>query len=125
VDPPRLAQPALLHYRDLRLDLEGEMRRLARFLEIAVAPGIWPALVEAARFAQMKRLRRRHRAGRPPRRLGQQRRLLRPRQAGRLARALSEVNQALYQELAPKRAEPALRAWLEGGRGAVGDPRRL
>jgi len=38
---------------------------------------------------------------------------------------LSEVNQALYQELAPKRAEPALRAWLEGGRGAVGDPRRL
>jgi hypothetical protein len=39
--------------------------------------------------------------------------------------ALSEANQALYQTLAPQRADPVLRAWLEGGRAKSGDPRRL
>ena len=73
-----------LHYRDLRLDLEGEMRRLARFLGIRVAPAAWPALVEAASFDAMRVPRRRHRARRPPRRLGEQRRLLRQRPAGRV-----------------------------------------
>ena len=38
---------------------------------------------------------------------------------------LTEANQALYQTLAPQRADPVLRAWLEGGRAKAGDPRRL
>ena len=45
----------LLHYDDLKADLSGEMRRIADFLGISVAPGPWPALVEAAEFASMRR----------------------------------------------------------------------
>jgi aryl sulfotransferase len=45
----------LVHYHDLKADLSGEMRRVADFLEIAIAPGIWPGLVEAAGFEAMRR----------------------------------------------------------------------
>lgn len=45
----------LVHYADMKADLEGEMRRLARFLEIEVAEELWPALVKAATFDEMKK----------------------------------------------------------------------
>jgi aryl sulfotransferase len=44
----------LVHYDDLTDDLPGEMRRLAERLDVAVPPGVWPRLVEAARFEAMK-----------------------------------------------------------------------
>jgi aryl sulfotransferase len=52
----RREQPnvVLVHYDDLLADLEGEMRRLAERLEITVAGARWPALVDAARFGQMR-----------------------------------------------------------------------
>jgi aryl sulfotransferase len=45
----------LLHYDDLQTDLEGEMRRLADRLGIAVLEERWPALVKAASFDEMRR----------------------------------------------------------------------
>lgn len=48
------ANIVLLHYDDLRRDLEGEMRRLAARLEIEVADETWPDLVEAASFESMR-----------------------------------------------------------------------
>jgi aryl sulfotransferase len=44
----------LVHYDDLSADLEGQMRRLARRLGIAVPEGTWPALVQAATFEGMR-----------------------------------------------------------------------
>jgi aryl sulfotransferase len=44
----------LVHYDDLRADLEGEMRRIADRLDIAVAEREWPTLVEAATFERMR-----------------------------------------------------------------------
>jgi hypothetical protein len=44
----------LVHYADLQSDLEGEMRRLASRLGIAVSEAQWPELVEAAGFQQMR-----------------------------------------------------------------------
>jgi aryl sulfotransferase len=44
-----------LHFADMKADLEGEMRRLADFLGIEVPESDWPARVEAASFASMKR----------------------------------------------------------------------
>ncbi len=44
----------LFHYDDLLTDLEGEMRRLAAHLGITVPEAIWPPLVEAATFDQMR-----------------------------------------------------------------------
>ncbi|MCA1843304.1 MAG: sulfotransferase domain-containing protein [Actinobacteria bacterium] len=44
----------LLHYDDLQVDLEGEMRRLAGRLGIEVPEERWPALVKAATFSEMR-----------------------------------------------------------------------
>lgn len=44
----------LVHFNDLKADREGEMRRIAAFLGIAVPDTLWPALVEAAGFEAMK-----------------------------------------------------------------------
>lgn len=45
----------MLHYSDLKADLEGEMRRLAARLGIDVPESRWPDLVKAATFDEMKR----------------------------------------------------------------------
>jgi hypothetical protein len=45
----------MLHYHDLKADLEGQMRGLAVHLGIDVPGERWPALVEAATFESMRR----------------------------------------------------------------------
>jgi aryl sulfotransferase len=52
----RRAEPnvVLMHYQDLATDLSGEMRRLARRLDITVPEDKWPSLVQAATFEQMQ-----------------------------------------------------------------------
>lgn len=49
-------QPNMLlaHYGDMKRDLEGEMRRVARFLEIDVEDAVWPDLVRGAGFEAMR-----------------------------------------------------------------------
>jgi hypothetical protein len=44
----------LVHYDDLSADLGGEMRRLAGLLGISVPRGLWPGLVGAATFDEMR-----------------------------------------------------------------------
>ncbi len=44
----------LVHFDDLIADLEGEMRRLASILGIDIEGDLWPELVEAATFQQMR-----------------------------------------------------------------------
>ncbi len=44
----------LLHYGDLKADLEGQMRALAKRLSMEVPEEKWPALVKAATFDEMK-----------------------------------------------------------------------
>ena len=44
----------LVHYDDLLADLEGQMRRLAGQLRIAVREEAWPALMQAATFEGMR-----------------------------------------------------------------------
>ena len=34
----------MVHYADMKADLEGEMRRVAGFLEIEVPERLWPGL---------------------------------------------------------------------------------
>lgn len=44
----------LLHYEDLSADLEGQMAALAEWLGITVDPAVWPELVRAATFDEMR-----------------------------------------------------------------------
>ena len=46
----------MVHYRDLKTDLSGEMRRIAQFLDITVPEEIFPKLVKAATFEEMRRV---------------------------------------------------------------------
>jgi hypothetical protein len=117
----RLPNLHLLHYRDMLLDLEGELRRLAAFLGVEVADADWPALVQAAGLTEM---RSRADQTAPGANFGDWSSNEAFFAKGRLDEwtgALSADNQALYERLAPTRASPELRAWLEGGRGAF-DP---
>jgi aryl sulfotransferase len=43
----------LVHYNDLLMDLEGQMRRIALLLGVEVPEHLWPVLVDAATFASM------------------------------------------------------------------------
>lgn len=45
----------LVHYNDLLADLDGEMRRIAAFLDIDVPEASWPDLVKRCTFAEVKR----------------------------------------------------------------------
>jgi aryl sulfotransferase len=50
----RLPNLLLVHYNDLKADLSGEMRRIARFLDTPVPEAKWPAVVERCTFEAMK-----------------------------------------------------------------------
>ena len=44
----------LVHFANLKKDLEGEIRSIAKFLDIDIAPEDWPNIVEHCGFAYMK-----------------------------------------------------------------------
>jgi aryl sulfotransferase len=48
------ADVLMLHYADLSADLDGEMRRVAAFLDLDIAPDAWPAVVERCRIDSMR-----------------------------------------------------------------------
>ena len=44
----------MVHFEDLLMDLDGEMRRISDYLDIPINEGIWPTLVESVTFDSMK-----------------------------------------------------------------------
>src|SRR5262249_15604573 len=43
-----------VHYADMKADLEGQMRRVAEFLDVDISAGQWPAVVDRCTFESMK-----------------------------------------------------------------------
>jgi aryl sulfotransferase len=114
-----------LHYADLSAALDAEMRRLSAFLGIPVDEERWPSLVEAAEFESMKKNAA---EVAPGAHFGEWRSaadFFRLARKGQWRDVLSAHNQALYERVAADRLEPRLRAWLEGGRAAAGDPKSI
>ena len=119
------ARPNLLlvHFNDLKADLDGEMRRIADFLEIETPKALWPTLVEAAGFEAMKR------AGAdlmPAAELsfeGGHDTFLNKGTNGRWQSELTDDDLALYQRRVEAELSPDLARWLEHGRHVAGDPR--
>lgn len=101
----------LVHYDDLRADLEGEMRGLAALLGFTVAEARWPELVHAAGFEQM-----RDRADQlAPDRLGvlkDRERFFRRGTSGAGREVLSSDELAHYRARAATMASPELLTWL-------------
>jgi aryl sulfotransferase len=53
-DARHLPNLRLVHFTDLKADLEGEIAKIAAFLEIEVEPKLWPAILEHCSFDYMK-----------------------------------------------------------------------
>ena len=113
----------MVHYNDLLDDLDGEMRRVAAFLDITINEAVWPSLVQAAQFSEM-------RAAADS--LLPQLRLTRtdgPRSffhkgtIGRWRDVLTPDDLATYEGKVRAKFTPALAAWIEKGRIAAGEPR--
>jgi aryl sulfotransferase len=113
----------LVHYNDLKADLDGEMRRIADFCDIAVDPGLWPDLVAAADFTAMKRDGAALMPGAAAIWHGGSDRFLNRGTNQRWRGILSADDLVAYDAIAAAGMSPALRAWSEAGRLVVGDPR--
>ena len=115
----------MVHYNDLLADLDEEMRRIARFLDIHIPEEKWPALVNAAGFPFM----REHGATLMPRAAqgwdkGAER-FLNAGTNGRWRGVLTAEDVALYEARVQRELSPNLAHWLETGSCATGDPRVL
>ena len=112
----------LVHFNDLKADLDGEMRRIADFLEIETPADLWPTLVEAAEFAAMKRAG----ADLLPTAAGSfeggHETFLNKGVNGRWQTDLTAEDLALYQSRVECELSPDLARWLEHGRHVAGDP---
>jgi len=101
----------LVHYDDLLADLEGEMRRLAAALRIAVPEERWGELAQAASFAQM----RARTARLVPNRLGVLKDptlFFRRGSSGAGREALTGPQLQRYEQRAAELMEPDLLVWL-------------
>lgn len=115
----------LVHYNDLKADLAGEMRRVAEFLDIAVAEQLWPELVEAAGFDAMKAASAALMPGAGDTWKGGGKTFLNKGTNGRWHDVYRPEDLARYDERTAAEFAPALAAWCEHGRLVAGDPRAL
>jgi aryl sulfotransferase len=112
-------QPNVLfvHYSDMLADIEGEMRRLSAFCDIAVSEERWPAIVEAVSLTAMREQAKAAEQGTDMVFEGGTDRFLFKGTNGRWRGVLTEDDLALYDKAAAS-LDPGLRTWLEHGRHA-------
>ena len=104
----------LFHYDELSADLGGQMRRLAELLDITIPPVMWPSLVRAATFGEMRAAA----AAQLPHPAGVLKDPLaffRRGRPGAGREALSEGERARYHARARTLAEPDMLGWLHHG----------
>ena len=105
----------LLHYDDLKADLGGQMRRLAARLGVTIPEALWPELVPAATFENMRR-----RADElvPNSTAGlwhDNARFFNKGTSGQWKRLLNEEDLRHYQACIKELADPELAAWMHRG----------
>lgn len=115
----------LVHYNDMKADLEGEMRRVAAFLDIAISEEILPSLLRAASFESMKRDGAALMPGVTGMFNGGAERFFNRAQNGRWKDVFRSEDLAAYDAKLAATLPPACIRWLEGGKRAVGDPREI
>ena len=116
------ANMLLVHYNDLKADRAGEIARIARFLEIDLAPAVMHDIVEAAGFEQMKGQGAQLMPGAEMIWEGGYKSFLNKGTNGRWQGVCPEADIAAYKARAVEEFTPGLAAWLEGGRLVAGDP---
>jgi aryl sulfotransferase len=113
----------LVHFADMKTNLEGEMRRIAEFLEIDVSDALWPALVEAATFDAMKNKATELMPTADTIWQGGGDTFLHKGKNERWKGVYDRADLELYDEKIARLFSPSLAGWAEGGRLIAGDPR--
>jgi aryl sulfotransferase len=112
----------MVHYNDLKADLEGEIGRISAFLEIDTPPARLAEIANAAQFDNMKAqgvdllptVQQMFQGG--------SQRFLNKGTNGRWKDVLTGEDLSRFETLARTRWPDAARAWIEGGRRVAGDP---
>ena len=115
----QLANVLLVHFNDLKADLDGEMRRIAAFLGLAIDAQQWPAQVERCTFDAMKR--RGDEIGHFERNfVGGAQSFLHQGTNGRWRDVLTDAELTRYDDAVAKILSEDMAAWLAAGSLAVG-----
>lgn len=115
----RLPNLLMLHYRDLTLDLPGELDRLAAFLGVELSVQLRAEILAAAGFETMKTDADLNAPGAERGAWLSNSDFFRAARLDQWREVLSPQNQALYERVNAARLDPALKAWMEGGRRAI------
>lgn len=113
----------MVNYSDMLADLDGEMRRVAAFLDIPINEEIWPTLVTAAGFSEMRASADTLMPHLKSSRAGGAQAFFHTGANGRWHQVLTPDDLAAYATKVRAKFSPALAAWIEGGRRISGDPR--
>jgi aryl sulfotransferase len=109
----------IVHFNDLKSDLDGEMRRIAAFLDLAIDERRWPSQVERCTFEAMKR--RGDEIGPFERNfVGGAQSFLHRGTNGRWRDVLTRDELARYDAAVGELLSPEMAAWLAAGSLAVG-----
>ena len=112
----------LVHFADMKADLDGEIHRIARFLEIEIPASTMAEIVSAANFTTM---REQGSLLMPQAEMawdGGAQRFLYKGVNGRWKDVLAAEDLAAYAAKIAAEFDPALAAWLEHGRLVAGEP---
>ena len=112
----------LVHYNDLKSDRAAEMRRVADFLDIEIPEPLWPGIIAAAGFEEMKE---QGDALLPQASMtweGGAARFLHKGTNGRWRTAVAREDLDRYDALVKTHFTPGLARWVEHGRLAGVDP---
>ena len=113
----------LVHYQDMKTDREGEMRRIADFLDIDIPESLWPELVEAAGFDAMKKKADELLPNAGMIFEGGGNTFLHKGTNGRWEGVVDPEDLARYEAKVAAQFSPALAEWVAKGRLATVDPR--
>ena len=105
----------MLHYDDLKADLEGQMRALAARLSIEIPERLWPELVKAATFEEMRRNADQTAPGVTEAIWLDNKQFFRSGSSGQWRRVIEEGDLARYDARVRDLADPAFAAWAHHG----------
>ncbi len=108
-----------VHYNDLSTDLDGEMRRIAEFLELSVTDEQWPDVVGRCRIDAMRSEADRCRASRSRVSRAEPKSFFHQGTNGRWVGVLTEAQLARYDAMVATLPADAAE-WLEHGSIALG-----
>jgi aryl sulfotransferase len=112
-DARHLPNLKLVHFNDLKADLPGQIREIAKFLGIEIDPTTFPAIVEHCGFEFMRRIALDD--DRPKRTISDGSVYVNKGSNGRWRDILIAEDNARYHDEASKHLSPEAATWLETG----------